>query len=78
MKLKPATKKCLQIDLYKMIRQQGPEYQLFSSRNVTNDMLSIEAPNVGIGFFSNMDDNEKTFYFGHGGADAHFMPKRYV
>ncbi|WP_231125054.1 hypothetical protein [Alteromonas mediterranea] len=40
---------------------------------LTNNTPTNEAPNVGIGFFINMDDNGKILVCGHGGAHAGFM-----
>ncbi|WP_269529654.1 MULTISPECIES: hypothetical protein [unclassified Alteromonas] len=40
---------------------------------LTNNMPTDEAPNVGIGFSLNKDDNGEILGFGHSGADAGFM-----
>ena len=45
---------------------------------LTNNTPTNEAPNVGIGFFINMDDSGEILGFGHGGADAGFMSQLYI
>ncbi|WDT85126.1 serine hydrolase domain-containing protein [Alteromonas sp. 009811495] len=52
--------------------------QATAQEMLTNNTPSIEPPNVGIGFFINMDDNGKILGFGHGGADAGFMSQLYI
>ncbi len=46
--------------------------------NVNQQYAKHEPPNVGIGFFINMDDNGEILGFGHGGADAGFMSQLYI
>ena len=45
---------------------------------LTNNTPTNEAPNVGIGFFINMDKNGEILGFGHGGADKGFMSQLYL
>jgi CubicO group peptidase (beta-lactamase class C family) len=45
---------------------------------LTNNTPTNEAPNVGIGFFINMDENGEILGFGHGGADKGFMSQLYI
>ncbi|PRO68352.1 serine hydrolase domain-containing protein [Alteromonas gracilis] len=52
--------------------------QATAQEMLTNNTPSIEPPNVGIGFFINMDDNGEILGFGHGGADAGFMSQLYI
>ncbi|WP_412725534.1 serine hydrolase [Alteromonas sp. D210916BOD_24] len=52
--------------------------QASAQEMLTNNTPTNEAPNVGIGFFINMDDNGKILGFGHGGADAGFMSQLYI
>jgi CubicO group peptidase (beta-lactamase class C family) len=52
--------------------------QATAQEMLTNNTPSIEPPNVGIGFFINMDDNGNILGFGHGGADAGFMSQLYI
>ena len=52
--------------------------QATAQEMLTNNTPSIEPPNVGIGFFINMDDNGKILGFGHGGADVGFMSQLYL
>lgn len=52
--------------------------QATAQEMLTNNTPSIEPPNVGIGFFINMDDNVEILGFGHGGADAGFMSQLYI
>lgn len=52
--------------------------QATAQEMLTNNTPSTEPPNVGIGFFINMDDNGEILGFGHGGADAGFMSQLYI
>jgi CubicO group peptidase (beta-lactamase class C family) len=52
--------------------------QATAQEMLTNNTPSIAPPNVGIGFFINMDDNGEILGFGHGGADAGFMSQLYI
>ncbi|OJF68943.1 peptide synthetase [Alteromonas sp. V450] len=52
--------------------------QATAQEMLTNNTPTNDAPNVGIGFFINMDDNGKILGFGHGGADAGFMSQLYI
>ncbi|TKB03368.1 peptide synthetase [Alteromonas portus] len=52
--------------------------QATAQEMLTNNTPTNEAPNVGIGFFINMDDNGEVLGFGHGGADAGFMSQLYI
>ena len=52
--------------------------QATAQEMLTNNTPSSEPPNVGIGFFINMDDNGNILGFGHGGADAGFMSQLYI
>ncbi|MDP6881228.1 MAG: serine hydrolase domain-containing protein, partial [Alteromonas macleodii] len=52
--------------------------QATAQEMLTNNTPTNEAPNVGIGFFINMDDNGEILGFGHGGADAGFMSQLYL
>jgi len=45
---------------------------------LTNNTPSNKAPNVGIGFFINMDEDGEIVGFGHGGADKGFMSQLYI
>ncbi|MAI36891.1 serine hydrolase domain-containing protein [Alteromonas sp.] len=45
---------------------------------LTNNTPTTAAPNVGIGFFINMDDDGEVLGFGHGGADEGFMSQLYI
>jgi CubicO group peptidase (beta-lactamase class C family) len=45
---------------------------------LTNNTPTTAAPNVGIGFFINMDEDGKVLGFGHGGADEGFMSQLYI
>jgi CubicO group peptidase (beta-lactamase class C family) len=45
---------------------------------LTNNTPTTAAPNVGIGFFINMDEDGQVLGFGHGGADEGFMSQLYI
>ncbi|MEQ3639024.1 MAG: serine hydrolase domain-containing protein [Alteromonas sp.] len=45
---------------------------------LTNNTPTTAAPNVGIGFFINMDEDGEILGFGHGGADEGFMSQLYI
>eukprot|EP01093_Parvamoeba_rugata_P005795 TRINITY_DN186_c0_g1_i1.p1 TRINITY_DN186_c0_g1~~TRINITY_DN186_c0_g1_i1.p1 ORF type:complete len:503 (+),score=119.43 TRINITY_DN186_c0_g1_i1:161-1669(+) len=45
---------------------------------LTNNTPTNKAPNVGIGFFINMDEDGEILGFGHGGADRGFMSQLYL
>ena len=52
--------------------------QATAQEMLTNNTPTNNAPNVGIGFFINMDEEGEILGFGHGGADAGFMSQLYV